>query len=478
MSNTVSIRPESESPAAQSVRPSLPAWMTELTRPDKRGNLWIGIYSGYAVAICFAGLAFAAGEVGVIPHRPAFYGLLAAKMLTNTVAMFGLKREVLVLETQTVNTIIDLVTMTGAIYLTGGPLSPLFGVYLILIAILALLTNVGVTIMATIVAWTMHSTTTLLVYYEVLPAISPPGSVGVIEGGGQVVVALVYAAFLLGVTGTFTSLLVRALRRKTDSLETRTAELIRANAQRTMLLANVTHELRTPIHGICGLAEVLDAGIYGPVTEQQKGALESVQGAAQTLLQMIDDLLALAQAEAGAMKLTLTEIDLKQLVDNVAGSVQWMMGTKQLDLNVILPLGLPDHVVSDRGKLSQILVNLLANAVKFTNEGGRISLQVEPENEGVVFVVTDTGIGMEAGQLTRIFEAFAQLDSSDEREFGGSGLGLAIVQRLVRMIDGTIEISTEVGIGSAFRVWIPLALDDDDTGEVLLDVSGTHRLTG
>ena len=453
--------------------------MTEVALPHNRPSLWLGIWSGYGVAFCFGVLALGAGATGMIPHRWGFYMLLGLKLVTNTIALIGLKRDRWVLETQTLNTVVDVVTMTGAIYLTGGPLSPVFGVYLILIAVLAALTNIGVTIMATVLCWVAHSITTLLVYFGVLEAIPPPGSTGVLEGGGQVALAILYAAFLLGVAGLFTGVLVRRLRQKTASLEARTHELIRANHQRTMLLANLTHELRTPIHGITGLTNVLEAGIYGPVTDEQKDAFTSVQGAATQLLGMIDDLLALSRAEAGAMKLKLADVKVEELMETVLGSVQWMVGTKNLTLELKLEEKLPPKIVTDRGKLSQILVNLLVNAVKFTPEGGSITVLVGPRDpHGVEFSVTDTGVGIAREKLDHIWEPFEQLDSSDEREYGGTGLGLAIVKRLSRMISGRVSVQSEPGLGSTFELWIPNELDSDDSGEILLDVTGTRRMTG
>ncbi len=453
--------------------------MTEVALPHNRPSLWLGVWSGYGVALCFGVLALGAGITGVVPHRWGFYTLVGLKLVTNTIAVVGLKRERFILETQTLNTLMDIITMTGAIYLTGGPLSPLFGVYLILIAVLAALTNVGVTILATSLCWIAHTVATLLVYFGVLEAIPPPGSTGVLIEGGQVALALAYAAFLLGVAGAFTGVLVHRLRMKTQSLESRTHELIRANQQRTMLLANLTHELRTPIHGITGLTNVLEAGIYGPVSDQQKEAFASVHGAATQLLGMIDDLLALSKAEAGVMRLKLVDVDIKELMETVLGSVQWMVGTKNLNLELKLESGIPSKVVTDRGKLSQILVNLLVNAVKFTPEGGSITVLVGPRDpRGVEFSVTDTGVGIPREQLAHIWEPFEQLDNSDEREYGGTGLGLAIVKRLSRMLAGRVTVQSEPGLGSTFELWIPEELDSDDSGEILLDVTGSRRLTG
>lgn len=452
--------------------------MLEIEQPAMRSSLWFGIRSGYLIAFGFVALAFAAAQAGVVAHHWGFYALLAAKLGTNTLATLCLRRGRWVLETQTLNTVMDLVTLTGAIYLTGGPLSPLFGVYFIVIAVLATLTNVGVTVLASVLAFLLHATATILVAAGVLPFFPPPGAPGAtpLTEPGQVAVALVYAAALLAVTGLFISLLVRKLRTRTEELEARTAQLIAANAQRTLLLANVTHELRTPIHGICGLSDVLDAEIYGPVTPEQREAHESIRGAATTLLQRVDDLLALARAEAGAMKLALSEVELDGLLASVVGAVRWMVGTKELRLEVERDPQVPAHVTTDRGKLSQILVNLLANAVKFTPHGGEVRLRVRVDAGDILFEVADTGPGIDAETLPRLFEPFEQGDASDEREYGGTGLGLAIVRRLSSMIRGTVTVESAVGQGSTFRVCIPPALESDDSGQVLLDVSGTHPL--
>ncbi|HJK91235.1 MAG TPA: HAMP domain-containing sensor histidine kinase [Polyangiaceae bacterium LLY-WYZ-15_(1-7)] len=440
-----------------------PTFVAEMGLPSNRGKLWFGVRSGYAVAACFGLLAWVGGETGVVPHRSGFYALLAAKALTNTLALLALRRDVAVLETQGLNTVADVVLLTGAVHLTGGALSPLFATYVILISVVALLSNRGVTTLIAALAFVSHATALVLGHLGVVAVYPPPASpVSQPFTAAQLALAIAFAGFVLGVTTFFTSGLLARLKRKTRQLEQRTEELLEAGQQKSHFMANVTHELRTPIHGICGLTDLLDAEIYGPLTEEQRDAHRSIRESAGGLLRLIDDLLTMAKAEAGALRLRPADVPLPELVESVVASVRWMIGTKELHLDVEAELGLPP-LKTDRGKLSQVLVNLLSNAVKFTPEGGTVTLRVRAEERdgvpGVAFDVVDTGIGIPPAQLERVFRPFRQVDGSDEREFGGVGLGLSLVKRLVEMLEGEIELASRVGKGTTFSVWLPPAIE-------------------
>jgi signal transduction histidine kinase len=247
------------------------------------------------------------------------------------------------------------------------------------------------------------------------------------------------------------------LRSKERDLEARTAQLIQANTQRSQFIASMTHELRTPIHGVQGLADVIAAGVYGPVTDKQKEACASIKRSAQSLLGLVDDVLNLARAEAGRIEARPSAIDIAELVERVTASVSWMVGTKRIQLVGEVERDLP-FVQSDDRWLAHVLVNLVANAVKFTPEGGRVTVRAayRPDADAVALEVTDTGIGIAPEERERIFEPFRQGDSSDEKGYGGVGLGLALVAKLTDLLAARVELDSEVGKGSTFRVIVPL----------------------
>ncbi|NCQ60024.1 MAG: hypothetical protein GW913_05040 [Myxococcales bacterium] len=431
-----------------------PAFLSEIESPAWRSRLRAGIASGYGVTLTFALLAYVAGRSGITPHVHGIYAVIAFKLVANTIAWAGLRADRGVLWTQSLNTLADLLAMTGAIYLTGGPLSPLLAVYVITISVLGLLANTGITLLAAAVAFLMHLGVTLATYFGLLPFIPPPMSATVAPDGFQTIVALVYAAFMLGTSGLLTSRLTSSLRLRKERLRARTVELIAAREARTLLLANVTHELRTPLHGILGTLELFEAGLYGDVNEQASSAHVQMRRAAESLNKRVDDLLSLTRAEAGKLAVHTTQVDVPELLANVEGSVRWMVEAKSIELSVDRDESL-SSLFTDRGKLSQVLLNLLVNAVKFTEEGGRITLRAMRRDDEVVFEVEDTGIGIPEDELASIFEAFYQVDGSDERSQGGVGLGLTIVDRMLDLLDGEFEIESRVGEGSTFRVVLP-----------------------
>ena len=159
--------------------------------------------------------------------------------------------------------------------------------------------------------------------------------------------------------------------------------------------------------------------------------------------------------DVGRLEVKPAPIELRELVDQVVASVQWMLGTKKLTLN--MEIG-PGFAVSDRRMLVHVLVNLVANAAKFTPEGGRVTVRARVEGDRLVLQVADTGIGIPDDKREAIFEAFRQLDASDERTYGGVGLGLALVKRLCDLLGGRIELDSAVGRGSTFTVTLPARL--------------------
>jgi signal transduction histidine kinase len=237
---------------------------------------------------------------------------------------------------------------------------------------------------------------------------------------------------------------------------------MQANTQRSQFVASMTHELRTPIHGVQGLADVIAAGVYGPVTDKQKEACASIKRSAQSLLGLVDDVLNLARADAQKIEARPSNIAIADLIERVTSSVTWMIGTKKIKLVSEVAADLP-FVQSDDRWLAHVLVNLVSNAVKFTPEGGTVVVRAyeRERQDAVVLEVQDTGIGIARSDRERIFEPFRQGDGmqstdADSKGYGGVGLGLALVAKLTDLLGAKVELDSDVGKGSTFRVIVPL----------------------
>ncbi|HTR49284.1 MAG TPA: HAMP domain-containing sensor histidine kinase [Kofleriaceae bacterium] len=434
-----------------------PEFLAEMATPANRPRLQLGIWSGYGIALGFGALAAAAAALDLTPWRWPYAVLVGLKLATTSIAWFALARGRAVLATQALNSVADVVTLTGAIYFTGGPYSPLVATYVIVIAALALLSNLGVTVVAATGIVLAFAAMVLGMAAGILPATQVPGEPNAQPSFAYAAVAIGYCAFVVGVPAWYASATLRALRAKENVLEQRTAQLVQANTQRSQFVASMTHELRTPIHGVQGLADVIAAGVYGPVTDKQKEACASIKRSAQQLLGLVDDVLNLARAEAGRIEARPSAVDVAALVERVTASVSWMVGTKNLQLDAVVDPELP-VVRSDDRWLAHVLVNLVSNAVKFTPEGGTVTVRASesPDRDAVVLAVEDTGIGIAPDQRARIFEPFRQGDSSDSKGYGGVGLGLALVAKLTDLLGATVELDSEVGKGSTFRVVVPI----------------------
>jgi signal transduction histidine kinase len=269
-------------------------------------------------------------------------------------------------------------------------------------------------------------------------------------------VICVVAAFAITILapGAYVAIIVQRLREKEGALEERARELLEAAVEKSQFMVNVTHELRTPLHGILGLSDLLREGIYGPVTDPQRESIAGIELSARSLLELIDGLLLLARAEAAKLELSVAPVVVEDVVTRVAASGRWMRGTKELTIDVDVAGDLPE-LHTDRGKLAQILVNLLANAIKFTPPGGRVAIEARAAGDGVTVAVSDTGIGIPARELDRIFGAFHQVDGSSSRAYGGVGLGLTLVRTLARMLGGEVSVSSVEGQGSTFTLRLP-----------------------
>jgi PAS domain S-box-containing protein len=220
-------------------------------------------------------------------------------------------------------------------------------------------------------------------------------------------------------------------------------------------LAMMSHELRTPLSGIVGYTEVLLGGMLGSVNEKQHEGLQRINTCSHHLLEMIEDVLAFAQVEANSLQVRCERIDVWRLAREAAAVIEPLAAEKGIELHVetrATPLTLD----TDAHKVRQILLNLLGNAVKFT-EAGEVRLEVEERDEGVRMVVRDTGIGIDPEELERVFEPFVQGESVMTRKFGGTGLGLAISRALAALLGGGVSARSTPGRGSTFWVDLPRA---------------------
>lgn len=428
-----------------------PAFVEELRGEPFRGRLLTGVATGYLITLVFALLAAGAVFLDLSPYGPEFLVLLAVKLATNTAAWLALARRWRGgFEVMSLNTLADVVCMTAAMYFTGGPASPLFAVYVIEVAVVALLSNLGATLLVAGAILASFGTMCTLLATGALPPTDAPIPADL--GARHVIIIVGYAGFAIGVPTLFTAMMLRRLRDREAALAARTDELIEAGKQKSIFLASVTHELRTPIHGITGLADLVATGVYGPTTDKQRDAAASIKRSAQSLLHLIDDLLALVKAEVGRLEVTRAPFPVRDLVEQVTASVQWMLGTKQLALRHEVD---DATATTDRRLVGHILVNLVANAAKFTPEGGDVVVRARVRDGRLVVEVADTGAGIPDDRRAEIFEAFRQLDGSDERAFGGVGLGLALVKRCTELLGGTVAVDSAVGRGSTFTVEVP-----------------------
>ena len=245
--------------------------------------------------------------------------------------------------------------------------------------------------------------------------------------------------------------------------------LFEANRLKSEFLANVSHELRTPLTSIIGFAELLRESAAGQQDPRTVRYLEHILISGRILLEIINDLLDLAKIEAGKVELHLESLRVEDLCATLTDFVRPQADKAKLTLSFEAAENLP-IVITDRGRLRQVLFNLLSNALKFTPEDGRVTLRVQRDGEHAVSIaVIDTGPGIREQDLPIIFEKFRQADQSSTREHAGTGLGLAIARELTRLLGGEIGVESTVGAGSTFWVRIPLA-----TPEVAEQPTGIH----
>ncbi len=430
-----------------------PEFIRELDDEARYPHLRKGVWGSLALVVILAAIIALGQHTGAVPDGWLFYGLAGGKLGVDLVALVALRLKRGVLLAMTMNVATDLFLITSALYLTGGVLSPLFALYVVHLVVAGMLANAGVTLLTAAVGFGMYVVMGVAVRAGWLPANPLPLSLASELSVGTLVLAFAFAACAIGIPALVAARLLGTLRAKNAALEKRRDELEEEHRRRNQFMATLTHELRNPIHGICGLADLLKGEVYGPITEKQVGAVRQIRGSADGLLQLIEDHLQMAKDEAGRLELHLSDVSLDELVPTVAQSLDWMVQAKHMSLDTEVEPNLPT-LRTDRGKLTQVLVNLMTNAVKYTPDGGRITVLVRRQDEDRVSLsVKDTGQGIAEADLGKIFEAFHQVGGGGA---GGVGLGLSLVKRLIHLLGGEIQVGSQLGHGTTFVVSLPI----------------------
>jgi signal transduction histidine kinase/ActR/RegA family two-component response regulator len=243
---------------------------------------------------------------------------------------------------------------------------------------------------------------------------------------------------------------------RSQELQKLNGELTSANRAKSVFLSNMSHELRTPLSAILGFCELMlddKDGRYN--NHARQGFLERIHGSGQHLLELINDILDLSKVEAGQMTLRLVSVSIAKLVDDVVGTAGPLAAKNRLAVQT--DTSGAGEVMADSGKLTQMLLNLVSNAIKFTTSGGNVSITARRISTMLEISVADTGIGISPADLGLIFREFQQLDSDVGRQNQGTGLGLALTRRLAALHGGDVRVESEIGKGSVFTLSLPLA---------------------
>jgi len=253
----------------------------------------------------------------------------------------------------------------------------------------------------------------------------------------------------------------KQLDAKIAELSERNIELFKANKIKSEFLANISHEFRTPLNAIIGFAEILREKAADAGTEKSQRYVSNIITGGKRLLNMVNDLLDLAKTEAGKMQLHIEKTSVAELCDNLASTFSALTKENKIKVRVNISEDIPE-LVTDAGKVQQILYNFFSNAVKFTPPGGKIEIKATmPDDKHIRIAVSDTGCGIAEVDKEKIFEKFRQADGSLTRRSGGSGLGLAISKELAGMLAGSVGMESELNEGSVFWLDIPVVLSRD-----------------
>jgi signal transduction histidine kinase/CheY-like chemotaxis protein/ligand-binding sensor domain-containing protein len=249
-----------------------------------------------------------------------------------------------------------------------------------------------------------------------------------------------------------TRLLEEKVEERTTELESAMRDAQSANLAKTEFLATMSHEIRTPMNGVLGAVQLLSVS---SLNEDQSKLVSVIRKSGEDLIGIVDDILSLSKVEAGKLTLEKAPVDLALLCENLIDLFRPKAQSKGVELAWSMDQAVPSAILTDPQRLRQILLNLIGNAVKFT-EVGKVNLRISTSEAKITFHIEDTGMGIPAEKIPTLFDPFVQADSSTTRRFGGSGLGLAIVSRFVSAMQGSIEVVSTPGQGSTFRFHLPL----------------------
>lgn len=251
---------------------------------------------------------------------------------------------------------------------------------------------------------------------------------------------------------------ITARKRIERALHEKNIELQNASLAKDRFLAGMSHELRTPLNAIIGFTGTLLMKLPGPLTDEQERQLQIIDSSARHLLSLINDILDVAKIESGKTSISPEDVPIQQVVHEVADSLRAMAEEKRLPFEVELP-DEPIIATTDRRAFQQILLNLMNNAIKYTDRGSVRVEALAPPDGRITVSVRDTGIGIRPEDRARLFQAFEQLDASSTRRFQGVGLGLHLSQRLASLIGATLDCESTYGEGSVFTLTLPASIE-------------------
>jgi signal transduction histidine kinase len=247
----------------------------------------------------------------------------------------------------------------------------------------------------------------------------------------------------------------RELQEKNRQLENSLAKVKELDRLKSNFLATMSHELRTPLTSVIGYSEMMLEGLGGPLTKEQREYVGIIMEKGENLLQLITSVLDITKVEAGRLRLTLAAVDLGALIREAVSTLLPLARKKTIDVACSATEGLP-AVECDSDKIRQCLLNLVSNAIKFTNPGGGVNVSASVHGDKVVVAVSDTGIGIADEHLPRVWDVFYQVDGSATREYGGAGIGLAIVKSFVEAHGGEVIATSKANAGSTFSFVLPV----------------------
>jgi signal transduction histidine kinase len=242
-----------------------------------------------------------------------------------------------------------------------------------------------------------------------------------------------------------------------DEIQDKSRQLEEASQHKSQFLANMSHELRTPLNAILGYAELMADGAYGEPSEKMLGVLKRLESNGKHLLGLINDVLDLSKIEAGQLVLELSDYCIQDIAQTVRSTLEPLATDKKLGFKVEIASQLPPGR-GDGRRLTQVLINLVGNAIKFT-DAGEVAIKAEAHNGSFHVSVHDTGPGISSADQARLFQEFQQADNAITRKKGGTGLGLAISKRIIEMNGGRIWVESQVGQGSTFAFTLPVIVE-------------------